>query len=106
MIFDTAVSVPEPNRALKENHQYIGHRGKKQRRRAMRQRAAVIMRSRDPETVAVRERLAAIADGMPDDPYDEFYPIICETLSTAEEENRAWPEVAAGVISAFEQADV
>ncbi len=100
-----AMSVPSrpPGSPLPKGEMWLPHRALKHRRRHMRQRAAAIMRSKDPATVATRERLEAVADGMPDDPYEELYPIICETLCTAEEEGHTWAEVAARVVSAFEE---
>ncbi len=102
--FDMAVPRRDPDRALPKGKMWLSHRGKKAKRRQMRQRAAVVMRSKDPATVAVLCDLAALADGMPADPYEELYPIICETLSTAEEEGRTWAEVAASVVTMFDTA--
>lgn len=103
-LFDMAVARRARGSVLEANQSWRPHAGKTQRRRQMRQRAATIMRSRDPQTVGVLCDLAALADGMPEDPFDEFYPVICETLFTGEDEGRPWAEVAGGVVTMFEDA--
>ena len=89
---------------LAKGRQWVAHRGTAHKRRAMRQRCAPMMRTKEPVVVAVIKRLAAACDGGLEDPYLELYPMICEAINEAEEKGTRWVVIVNKTLDQFEAA--
>lgn len=103
-LFDMSVEKPESGRPLPKGKQYARHTGAAQRRRYQRQHARPVLKSKDPEVVAARERLRAACAGE-HDPEGEFLQIVAETWSESLQERRPWPAIVNTMLDQFETAD-
>lgn len=103
-LFDTSVPKRERKSPLPPGKAYAPHTGSKQRRRYQRQYCRPILKSKNPDVVAARERLREACAGE-DDPEGEFLQITAETWSESQQENRPWQEIVNTMLDQFAAAD-